>query len=118
LVAHEPRVAEDTFRNLHPPLISPGGIVDGATYAQPPLERGSPISIWGRDFGGPHDSVRVLIDGREARILSRSPSVLAAELPPDAPPAADVRVEVNGRKGNSFRIATEKGTDAFVRGQR
>ena len=109
LAASDPptlRVAEDTFRSLHPPLIGPTGIVDGATYAQPPLKRGTIISIWGRDFGGPADSVRVLIGNREARLVSRQPSVLAAELPPDAPPAADVRVEVNNCPGNSFRVPT------------
>jgi xanthosine utilization system XapX-like protein len=109
LVYQEPstlRVAEATFQNVRSPLINPGGIVDGATYAQPPLKRGSIMSIWGKNFGGPRDLARLWIAGREARIDSRQPAVITAELPGDTPATAEVSVEVNGCRGNSFVIPT------------
>jgi len=99
-------VAEQAYSNLRPPLISPTGIVDGVTYAQPPLARGSVISLFGSGFGSPSDAVRVRIGQRLAEILYHDPGLLNVRMPPDAPPLVDVSVEVNGCRGNSFAVAT------------
>jgi uncharacterized protein (TIGR03437 family) len=99
-------VAEQAYRNLRPPLISPTGIVDGVTYAQPPLARGSVISLFGSGFGSPSDAVRVRIGQRLGEILYRGPSLVNVRMPPDAPPVVDVSVEVNGCRGNSFSVST------------
>ncbi len=99
-------VAEQAYRNLRPPLISPTGIVDGITYAQPPLARGSVISVFGSGFGSPSDAVRVRIGQRLGEILYRGPSLVNVRMPADAPPVVDVSVEVNGCRGNSFSVST------------
>ncbi len=97
-------VAADTFRRVRPPMISPGGIVDGVTAAQPPLARGRPISIYGLNFGEKHDLVRLWVGSQQAHILYRQSNQLNIQLPDDAPPAAEIAVEVNGCRGNSFAI--------------
>lgn len=99
-------VAEEAYRRLQPPLINSAGIVDGATLAQPPLARGSVITIFGTGFGSPSDRVRVWIGQRQGELLYRGPNQVNLRMPPDAPPAAEVSVEVNGCRGNSFSVAT------------
>jgi hypothetical protein len=99
-------LAEQAYRRLQPPLISSAAIVDGVTYAQPPLARGSAISIFGNGFGSPSDDVRVLIGQRQGEILYHGPNQVNLRMPLDAPAVADVSVEVNGCKGNSFAVAT------------
>jgi hypothetical protein len=99
-------VAEQAYRRLQPPLINPAGIVDGGTLAQPPLARGSVITIFGAGFGSPSDVVRVWIGRRQGEILYHGPNQVNLRIPMDAPPAMDVSVEVNGCRGNSFAVAT------------
>ena len=109
LLLHTPStvaVAEQAYRRLQPPLISPAGIIDGTTYAQPPFTRGEAISIFGTNFGSAQDDVRAWIGGRPAEILYRGANQINVRLPADAPPLADVNVEVNGCRGNSFAVAT------------
>ena len=99
-------VAEDTFRRVRPPLINPAGIVDGVTLAQPPLARGSVISLFGDGFGAAQNTVHVWIGSRQAAILYHGLNQLNVTLPADAPPVVDVSVEVNGCRGNAFSIVT------------
>jgi len=99
-------VAEEAYRRLQPPLINATGIVDGITYAQPPLSRGSVVSLFGTGFGAPSDAVRVRIGQRQAEILYHGPTLVNVRMPADAPPSVDVSVEVNGCRGNSFAVAT------------
>ncbi len=99
-------VAEEAYRRLQPPLINPSAIVDGVTFAQPPLARGSVISIFGTGFGSPLDAVSVWIGQRQAEILYRGPNQVNLRLPSDAPPIVEMSVEVNGCRGNSFAVAT------------
>jgi hypothetical protein len=99
-------VAEQAYARLQPPLIGSSSIVDGVTYAQPPLARGSVITVFGSRFGSPSDTVRVRINQRQAEILYRDSNQVNLRLPLDAPPVVDVSVEVNGCVGNSFAVAT------------
>lgn len=103
---HTATVAEQAYARLQPPLINPAGIVDGVTFGQPPFARASVISIFGANFGSAADTVRVRIGGQEAEILYRGANQLNVRLPMDAPRAAEVSVEVNGCRGNSFAVAT------------
>jgi len=99
-------VAEEAYRRLQPPLISPSAIVDGVTWAQPPLKRGSVITLFGTGLGSQSDAVRVWVGQRQGEILYRGPNQVNLRMPLDAPPIADVSVEVNGCRGNSFSVAT------------
>jgi len=99
-------VAERAYRRLQPPLISPSGIVDGVTFAQPPLTRGSIITVFGAGFGSASDSVRVQIGQQPGEVLYHAPNQLNVRLPGDSPSVVDVSVEVNGCRGNSFAVAT------------
>jgi hypothetical protein len=99
-------VAEQAYRRLQPPLISPSAILDGVSWAQPPLTRGSVITVFGSNFGSPSDPMRVRIGEHPAEILYRGATQLNVRMPLDAPPVADVSVEVNGCRGNSFSVAT------------
>lgn len=99
-------VSEATFRRVRAPMIVPEGIVDGVTFAPPPLVRGHPISIFGRNFGSAGDPLRLWVGGREAAILYRSPKQVNILLPDDAPAAAEIAVEVGGCRGNAFLVHT------------
>jgi hypothetical protein len=99
-------IAEEAYRRLQPPLINPSAIVDGITFARPPLARGSVITLFGTGFGSPSDTVRVRIGQRQGEILYHGPNQVNLRMPPDAPAVADVSVEVNGCRGNSFSVAT------------
>lgn len=99
-------IAEDAFTRLHPPLINPGGIVDAVTNQPGPFERGRLLSVYGLDFGSRKDSVRVWLGNREAEVTGRGTNLIAFRLPPDATPATEVSVEVNGCRGNEFAIET------------
>lgn len=99
------RVAEEAFVRLQPPLINPRGIVDAANQ-QPPLERGQPFSIYGSNFGGPTDAVRVRIGDHPAPFDSRGANQINLHWPADAPASAAVSVEVNGCVGNAFTVTT------------
>jgi len=92
------RIAEDAFIRLQPPLINPGGIVNV----------GREVSLYGLNFGGPHDEVKVWVGDRPVSIAFRGPNQINFHLPDQAPPAAPVTVEVNGCRGNSFAIANPK----------
>jgi len=101
-------VAHEAFRRIQPPLIAPGGIVDAETYQQPPLRIGRPVTILGRNFGGSGQGLRVLADGREARLLSRSGHKVTMELPPlSGSQRVEIAVEVNGCRGNAFVVEVE-----------
>jgi hypothetical protein len=100
-------VAEQAYGRLQPPLISPSGIVDGVTFAQPPLARGSVITLFGTGFGSATDAVLVQIGPRQAEILYHGPNQVNVRIPLDAPPVANVSVEVNGCRGNSFAVAVQ-----------
>lgn len=109
LLLHAPAtatIAEDTFRRVQPPLINAGGMVDGITSAPPPLVRGSAISIYGTGFGSAQDEVRAWVGGRPAEILYHGPHLVNLRLPPDAPPLAEITIEVNGCRGNAFLAPT------------
>ena len=109
LMAHVPAtaaVAEKAFVQLQAPLINPRGIVDSVAYQQPPLKRGSVISIYGLNFGSASDSVRVWIGERPVDPVSHSPTVVNFRVPEDAPESAAVSVEVNGCRGNEFAVET------------
>jgi hypothetical protein len=97
--------AEDAFRRIQPPMINPTGIVDSAGH-QPPLLRGHAMTIYGLNFGSPREPVRVWVGRREAPLAYHGPNMLIVTLPEDAPPSAEVSVEVNGCRGNSFAIET------------
>jgi hypothetical protein len=99
-------IAQDTFRRLQPPMISPAGIVDGVTFGAPPLVRGQTVSLFGRNFGSSSDRVRVMLDERETEILYRSATQINFRLPDDAPADLDISVEVNGCGGNAFAVPT------------
>jgi IPT/TIG domain len=90
------RVAEDAFIRLQPPLINPQGIVEDAT------PQGRMVSMYGLNFGGPNDSVRVWLGDRPVSPEYRDANLIKFRLPGDAP-AAPVSVEVNGCRGNSFQ---------------
>jgi hypothetical protein len=87
-------VAEDAFARVAPPLISPRGIVNG----------GGTVAIWGLNFGGPGDTLRVFVGGREAEIVHRGVNVIDIKPPDGLPANADVSVEVNGCRGNAFTM--------------
>ena len=98
-------VAETTLRRIQPPIITAEGIVDGVTYAPPPLVRGRPASIFGHQLGDTGDRVRVWVENREAHILYHDSYQVNIRVPNDAPPAAEIAVEVNGCRGNSFLVS-------------
>lgn len=101
------RVAEDTFIRIQPPLINPLGIVDGRTAQQPPLKRGSAVSIFGLNLGGPHATVRVRVGGRSIVPDYQGPNQINFRLPDDAPSVVPVSAEVNDCAGNEFMVATQ-----------
>jgi uncharacterized protein (TIGR03437 family) len=74
--------------------------------AQPPFKRGSVISLFGANFGSASDTVRASIGEAQAEILYRGPNQVNLRVPLDAPLLADVSVEVNGCRGNSFAVVT------------
>lgn len=101
-------VAEAALQRIRPPLILPGGLVDRDTGAPPPFSRSRPVSIYGLDFGKVSDAVRVLASGREATLLERHANQLVVRLPDNTPAAAEITVEVNGCRGNSFLVAVHE----------
>ena len=103
---HNALIAEQAYARLQPPLINAGAIVDGVTMAQPPLARGSVVTIFGANFGSASDAVRVFVAGAPAQILYHGPNQVNLRLPSNAPPMADVSVEVNRCDGNSFAVQT------------
>jgi hypothetical protein len=103
-------IAEQAYRRLQPPLINPSGIVDGITLVQPPLARGSVITIFGSGFGSASDTVRVWIGQRQAEILYHGANQVNLKVPTDAAPVENLSVEVNGCRGNSFAVATAAAT--------
>jgi hypothetical protein len=109
LIAMTPRsaqLAEDAFGRLQPPMINLGGIVDNGTSQQPPLEHGQQVSIYGSNFGGPGDTVRVWIGDHPTPTEFQSPHLIDLRWPADAPASAPVSVEVNGCIGNAFTVTT------------
>jgi len=100
------QVAEQAFARLQPPMINPRGIVDAATYQQPPLDRSRPLSIYGLNFGAPGDAVRVWIGDHLAPFDSSGPNQINLHWPADAPASAAVSVEVNSCVGNAFSVTT------------
>lgn len=94
------KVAEDAFVRLQPPLINPGGIV------QPPFAPGRLVSIYGLNFGGPGDAVRVHIGDRIVLPEFQGTNQVNVRWPQDVPASAAVSVEVNGCVGNAFAVPT------------
>ncbi len=107
LIAHAPStvaIAEDAFVHLQPPIINPGGIVDGATSRPPPFQRGKVIAVYGLNLGAAGDAVRVWAGDRPAEVVYHSPNLVSFKMPADAPGRAAVSVEVNGCRGNEFAV--------------
>jgi IPT/TIG domain len=100
------RIAEEAFDRIQPPLINAQGIVDAASFQQPPLESGRLVSIYGLNFGTPSDTVRVFIGDRAVPYESRGPNQVNLRWPGDAPRLAPVSLEVNGCRGNAFAVLT------------
>lgn len=90
-------IAERSFRMTSPPIINPGGIV------YPPDARRQ-ISIYGMNFGKPDDVVKVWTGGKECTVLYRAENQVNVEVPAEAPVGAELKVEVNGCRGNSFLL--------------
>jgi hypothetical protein len=101
---HTVAVAEQAFARLQPPTINPEGIVDAATNAQPPFQRGRPLTVYGLNFGAPTDNVLVLAGDRPATVEYRGLNQINFRLPPNVPARVPISVEVNGCRGNAFSI--------------
>ncbi|HTA44986.1 MAG TPA: IPT/TIG domain-containing protein [Bryobacteraceae bacterium] len=101
-------VAEDAFVRLRPPIINPGGIIDGTTNQPPPFQRGRPIAIYGQNFGTPADTVQVRVGDRPAEVIYHGPNLVSFRIPADAPAKAAVSVEVNGCQGTEFAVAVRE----------
>jgi hypothetical protein len=99
-------VAEEAFTRVLPPIISPRGIVDAATYQQPPFARGHLLSVWGVNFGGNKDAVGVWLGGRAAEVVYRSPNMITFKVPLDAAAKTPVSVQVNACRGNAYTVET------------
>jgi hypothetical protein len=97
-------LAEEAFARLQPPTINPRGIVDAGTNAQPPFERGRVLTVYGLNFGGPGDMVRVMADDRPATIEWRTGNQINFRLPADVPSTVPLTVDVNGCRGNAFAV--------------
>jgi hypothetical protein len=107
LMAHAPStvaIAEDAFVHLQPPIINPGGLIDGATNRPPPFHRGKVIAAYGLNLGAAADTVRVWVGDHPAEVVYHSPTVTSFKMPTDAPDRAVVSVEVNGCRGNEFAV--------------
>ena len=102
--------AEEAFVRLHPPIINPGGIVDGQTTEKPVFRKTTVVSVYGLDFGSKDQPVTVWIGDKSAKILYRSANLLNAEVPAGVTDDARVSVEVNGCRGNSFALWGGPGT--------
>jgi hypothetical protein len=90
-------IAERSFRMTRPPIINPGGVV----YAADGRRR---IAVYGTDFGNRDDVVKVWIGGEESAVLYRGKSQVNVEVPAEVPAGAELKVEVNGCRGNSFLL--------------
>jgi hypothetical protein len=90
-------IAERSFRMTNPPIINPGGVV----Y---PADGRRRIAVYGTNFGNRDDVVKVWIGGKESAVLYRGKNQVNVEVPADAPAGAELRVEVNGCRGNSFLL--------------
>ena len=99
------RVAEETFFRINPPLINPGGIING-NHEPPPLVLGGIASIYGL-FGSSKSTPRVWIDGQEAKMVYHEPTRADVMIPEDAAPMSVVSAEVNGCPGNAYSVATK-----------
>jgi uncharacterized protein (TIGR03437 family) len=100
-------VAEQAFARLQPPTINPEGIVDSATNAQPPFQRGRTLAVYGLNFGASTDNVQLLAGDRVAAIEYRGPNQINFKLPPDVPARVPISVVLNGCRGNAFTVATK-----------
>ena len=90
-------IAERSFRMTNPPIINPGGVV------YPPDDRHR-ISIYGMNFGKPDDVVKVWIGGKEGTVLYRGKDQVNVEVPAETQGGAELKLEVNGCRGNSFPL--------------
>jgi hypothetical protein len=97
-------IAEDAFVRLRPPIINPGGIVDATTNRPPPFKRGNVVGIYGQNFGGTGDAVRVKADDRFAEVVYHGPNLVSFRMPADAAAEVALSVEVNGCQGNEFAV--------------
>jgi hypothetical protein len=107
LMAHAPStvaIAEDAFVHLQPPIINPGGIVDGTTNRPSPFKRGRVVAAYGLGMGAAGDAVRVWVGERSAEVVYHGPNLVSFRMPTDAPAKAAVSVEVNGCRGNEFAV--------------
>jgi hypothetical protein len=90
-------IAERSFRMTNPPIINPGGVV----YSADSRRR---IAVYGTTFGNRDDVVKVWIGGKEGAVLYRGKNQVNVEVPAETPAGAELRVEVNGCRGNSFML--------------
>jgi hypothetical protein len=90
-------IAARSFRMTNPPIINPGGVV----Y---PADGRRKISVYGTNFGNPDDIVKVWIGGKESAVLYHGKDQVNVEVPPGVAAGAELRVEVNGCRGNSFLL--------------
>jgi hypothetical protein len=97
-------IAATTYRATRIPLINASGIVDPLYGAVDASRTSRPISIFGRYFGSDAKQVRVLVDGRPAKLLYWSESQINAEVAPGTHDSAIVTVEANGCQGNGFPL--------------
>ena len=106
LMAHLPDralVAERSFRLASPPIINPGGVVEMPANVRP-SDGHRIIAIYGSDFGDLHHVVKVWVGGKEGTLLYRSPNQVNVEVPAGTPDRAQIRLEVNGCRGNAFLL--------------
>ena len=101
-------VAEEAFVRLRPPIINPGGIIDGTTNQPPPFKPGAAIAIYGQNFGTPADRVQVRVGDRLAEVIYHGPNLVSFRMPADSPAKAPVSVDVNGCRGNEFAVSVRE----------
>jgi hypothetical protein len=97
-------IAERSFQMTRPPIINPAGIVDVTPRDGRSPDGRRPITIYGFDLGNPGDNVSVWIGGQQGRVLGRVANQINVEVPAGTQPRAEVRVEVNGCRGNAFLL--------------
>jgi hypothetical protein len=97
-------IAERSFLMTTPPIINPSGIVDPTPKEVRSPDTRRPIAIYGVHFGKPDDVVKVWIGGKQGRVSYRGPNQINTEVPTGTPGRAEISVEVNGCRGNSFLL--------------
>ncbi len=94
---HQVAIAERSFRMTNAPIINSGGVV----Y---PADGRRRITVYGTNFGNRDDVVKVWIGGKESAVLYRGKNQVNVEVPAETPAGAELKIEVNGCRGNSFLL--------------